>query len=505
MNYEYDRIDINHAEILEKVAVMNRSGKNGFREGKTDRLDAIRELLKDSGYREILLPHTQIWRKNMDAPIDLIVSSHADVVDSISKCFSRLTDDGYLKGTYDNAGTNAAAVIAMLEGNIPDNVIFAFTADEETGRCNGAKQTLEYANLQGYEPICMALDVTWEGYDDGNLFSVENLSSGHKKNEDVSFLNRVAQAAMNMEPGNNIRTFSMVRVNKDTKPTNIPSEYIAKDTGMFDEAFAYIREHARAFSLCLPCNGSMHGNYGVTVRQAGFEGYINALKAMCYQLSLSEERNMADRIPESIRIENNALSERVYNLILKEMEEEKRRRANYRSSYPVYGTGYSDAGGYYGCSEDDWYDCYDPDDPIVWIMDTLYEGCVDYGDEEKDGYIETAMEYIRGMQDDDGKNPILDKYDDDALISLLSSIFDECHGMEEDIDEEEYTKEDESDGFDRIFAYRHLVNGKDDDEEDYDDDPSFYAAEEKLKEKREDYLAYDVSDDFDEFEPDDYD
>ena len=490
MDFEYDKIDISHAEILEKVAVLNRSGKNGFKEGKTDRLDAIRELLKDSGYTEILLPHAQIWRKNMAAPIDMIVSSHADVVDSISKCFSTLTENGYLIGTYDNAGTNGAAVIAMLEGNIPDNVIFAFTADEETGRCNGAKQVLEYARNQGYEPICMALDVTWEGYDDGNLFSVENLSSGHKKNEDVSFLNRVAQAAMNMET-EDFRSFSMVRINKDTKPTIIPEQYIAKDTGMFDEAFAYIKEHAKAFSLCLPCDGSMHGNHGVTVRQPGFEGYVNALKTMCYQLSLSEEKDMADSIPESIKIENNVLLQRICGLIKEEVEKEKQRRAAYYSEGPyssyVYGSDCWDDYSYFGYAEND---------PLSLIIDTLYEGCVDYGIKEKDEYIEAAMEYIEGVEDDDGNNLILEKYSKDSIVSILSGIFDEYHDINDD---EEYDIQDE-DEFDASFAYRHLKDEPDDDWEDdiEEEDTSFYAVQKRI-DQNEDYIAYDVPDDFDEF------
>lgn len=475
MDFEYDEIDKKHAQILEEVCVMNRSNKSGFKEGKTDRLNAIRELLKASGYTEILLPHAQIWRKNMDAPIDMIVSSHADVVDSISKCFSELTDDGYLCGTYDNAGTNAAAVIAMLEGNIPDNVIFAFTADEETGRCNGARQTLEYARNQGYEPVCMALDVTWEGYDDGNLFSVENLSSGYKKNEDISFLNRVADAAVNMEP-EGIRTFSFVRINKNTAPdkNSLPDYYISKDTGMFDEAFAYVREHARGFSLCLPCNGGMHSNHGVTVRQPGFEGYVNALKTMCYQLSLPEEKNMADRVPESVRIENKVLSERICGLIREEEEKEKQRRAALSSekTYSSYSyvsdnwDGYS----YYGYEDDDTYGGYDPDDPLSWVIDTLYEGCVDYRPEEKQNYIDAALEYIDSIQDDDGNNPVFERYDREAIISLLNDIFN-----------------------DYLAA-----NGE---WEEYEFDPPGSSKEPDYA----DYMAYDVSDDFDDLDYDDFD
>lgn len=338
---EFTEKELRHEQVMSAVAKMCRSDKRGFTE--TEKLDAIRELLIDSEYHEILLHGTQIWRKDFTSPIDVIVSSHADVVNSISQCSSKLSNDGYYSGTYDNSGTTAASVIAMLEGNIPNNVMFAFTADEETGRCMGAKQALEYARNFGFDPVCIALDVTYEGYDEGHLFTVENLSSGHKKNEDMDFLNDVAQSMMNLETEGK-QSCHFVKISKNSIPSLLGSEYIAKDSGWFDEAQAYVNEHAKAFSLCLPCEGNMHSNRGVDVRQPVFEGYINALESMIYEMAKDPNR---EQYVEAKRAENAVLLDKTLEMVAKEEEEAKKKWSSH-SSYSGYRSSVM--------SEDDYYD-----------------------------------------------------------------------------------------------------------------------------------------------------
>lgn len=409
MNFEYDDADRGHSHIMELLAVQCRSNKYGFKEGKTQRIDAIRQILQNSGYHEVLLPGAQIWRKDFSSPIDVIVSSHVDTVDSITSCSSSLSPEGYYRGTYDNAGTNSAAVIAMLEGDIPENVVFSFTSDEETGRCNGAKQTLEYARNLGNEPICIALDVTYEGYDDGNIFSVENLSSGHKKNEDQDFLNKVANAALALE-SEGIRTCTFVKLHKNAVPDAFPKEYVAKGTGWFDEAEAYSNEHAKSFSLCLPCEGNMHGNSGVKVRQPEFEGYINALESVIYSLT-----NTHEQLIEAKRMENATLSSRLIEMLKKEEEQEKE-----RGSYKNY-SGYSsrmaserfwdeyddDEADYraynasYGVYDSDSYSSlYDPgmypsfDDYIGAVIDDIYDFACGYEPDEVDLFVEDISENV---------------------------------------------------------------------------------------------------------------
>ena len=348
MQFTYTDKELSHADILSKVAAPCHSNKSGFTE--TTKLDNIRELLKDSGYHEILLPNAQIWRKDDTTPIDVLVSSHADFVKEITKPYSKLGDDGYYDGTYDNAGPAGASVIAMLEGDIPANVVFAFTADEETGRCNGAGQALEYVTCLGYEnPLCIALDVTYEGYDDGLLYTIENLSSGHKKNEDMNFINSVGSTIMSLEKTSedeNITyppTCSLVRLHKDATPENLSKEFIAKECGWYDEAQFYVHQHMRSFSICLPSNGEMHANSGLDVRQPEFEGYLNALESVIYTYSL-EPSLAQERIAPKAE-ENASLMRKDLTLVkeeeeqeAKEREEEAARAEAYMKAHPNYKT-----------------------------------------------------------------------------------------------------------------------------------------------------------------------
>lgn len=423
MNFEYDKTDLEHAEVMDRLACICRSNKSGFKEGETDRIDAIRELLKCTDYHEILLPHVQIWRKDLSSPIDVVVSSHVDTVNYITKCFSKLSEDGYYKGTYDNAGTNSAAVIAMLDGDIPANVIFAFTADEETGRCNGAKQTLEYVRNLGNDPLFIVLDVTYEGYDDGNIFTIENLSSGHKKSENMDFLNEAAKAALSLEP-ENIRTCTFVKMHKNAIPSIFPKEYLAKASGMFDEAFAYVGEHAKGFSLCLPCEGNMHGNCGVSVRQPSFEGYVNILESILYFFTKTHET-----LIDAKRIENATIITRLIDMLKEETEAEKSSK-NKAASYGTYDELY---GNYYYYDEPDQTSVYDDyyadyyggfseDDPLGEIIDELYEANGGYEAGQKQLYIDDMMEFI--------PYHVFESYDTTTIYDLLGKMFDSAHGID---------------------------------------------------------------------------
>lgn len=457
-----------HQHVLESVSKICRSNKKGFKEGETEKLDAIRDLLKESGYHEILLPNAQIWRKDFSAPIDIVVSSHADVVKSITKCSSNVKEkDGfsYYKGTYDNAGTNAALVISMLEGSLPDNAIFAFTADEETGRCHGAKQVLEYARSSGYEPICIALDVTYEGYDEGYLFTVENLTSGHK-NEDQDFLNEVASAMMGIESEDK-QSCSFVKVSKNAVPSELDKKYVARDTGWFDEAQAYGEEHVKAMSICLPCEGEMHANSGVLVKEPAFEGYVNALEYMIHAMAKSP---ILEQIKDEKKEANVSLLETATAMAEKEAEEYKKYYSSHSATYNRYRNGemsedeyydylaYNQSYGVHGYDADYDYDyenminarCgveswYDPDvypsfkDYVDCVIEDIVESAYSYEADEREPFIEDALYYI--------PDDVMDWFGEDSHFkTVLDEIFDLAHGIEkEDPDKEEnYQIDDET-------------------------------------------------------------
>ena len=337
----YDKIDRQHAEILEKCACMCRSNKHGFT--VTDRLEAIRELLEGSGYKEIFLGTTSMWfKEGFNKKEDtILISSHADTVDTISKCYSRLSEEGYYSGTYDNAGTNAAAVIAMLEGNFPPNVVFAFNSEEESGKMKGAKDCVSYLTSIGIsKPTCIALDVTYEGHDEGLLASIENCS------KDPNFLSMVAKSALSCEPQD--QSFIFVKKSNKALPEELPKEFISPSTGMCDEAFIYADLGMNTFSFCLPCEGNMHSDSGLRVRQPAFEGYVTSLETMIYAMT----KTHPDLITAKI-IEKQALLDRNKELMKTEVPKTYHLPGYYSATPGIY-SGYNRSSDYMMGYDDDY-------------------------------------------------------------------------------------------------------------------------------------------------------
>lgn len=268
---------MNITDILHKLALPTNSKKKGFQ--NTEKLNAIKTLLEeaDSPY-QLLCENAQAWifgKKNPEQGVpSILVSSHADIVDSIKNPYSKyMEEEKYYKGTYDNLGTNAACVYLMLHADIPDNIYFAFTADEETGRCNGAEFALAYMKYHTKkEPLIFALDVTEEGYDNDRLFTIEGL---HAKTEKVR--RQILQVFMDTEGEE--QSFEVVRLKKKDDNSFLPKSYQAKDTSEYDESAYYAKRNCNSFSLCLPGEGYMHSNTGFYIKEAVMKGYILCLEA----------------------------------------------------------------------------------------------------------------------------------------------------------------------------------------------------------------------------------
>lgn len=102
------------------------------------------------------------------------MSSHVDCEAGITRCFTRLEDNGLMRGTYDNAITNAAALYAMLSGGLPDDIMVCFTGDEEYGG-NGASGLAHFLRRHSIDPRGIAvLDVTDMGWKEESDFTIEN-------------------------------------------------------------------------------------------------------------------------------------------------------------------------------------------------------------------------------------------------------------------------------------------------------------------------------------------
>ncbi len=299
---DMDEFERSHEQLLQSLAVMCRSDKDSFT--VTDRLEAIERELASTPYMEYSLPHARIWCK---VPLEslpknvLLISSHVDTVPDITECSSVLRDTGLYSGTYDNQGTNAAAVALMKEYDLPESVVFAFTGEEETGRCFGARSCAKYFTQTGHSLRAIALDVTYEGFDEDDLWTLENLSKG---SEGRQFLDEAFAAALATEPDGE-RTFKFVKIGKKHVPSNLPEEYKNDSQGMYDEGMAYRDEDVPAFSACLPCDGEMHSNSGVVVKQPVFEGYVVSLASMVYGMTRTHPA-----LVESLKIQKSTLKAR---------------------------------------------------------------------------------------------------------------------------------------------------------------------------------------------------
>lgn len=280
--YHLTEEETRHLDILSKVSVLCRSNRNGFVD--ETRLQEIDELLQDSPYNECY--HGSLCRMYSKKPLSeigdnvILVSSHVDTVYAITECSSKLDPGtGWLRGTYDNQSTNAAAVIAMKEMEMPDNVVFAFTGEEETGAMRGAHEAAEMLHGLNKKIFAIALDVTPDGFDENVLNTIENCVVGGEK-----ALNNVAQAAVYLEPEDN-QAFLFVKADSNNIPTEMDKKYLSRTTGMCDEAYGYRSQKIPTLSFCLPCgDGYMHSNRGVAIKAPVFEGYVLSLASFVWSL-----------------------------------------------------------------------------------------------------------------------------------------------------------------------------------------------------------------------------
>lgn len=253
-----------------------RSNRTGFY--MTDKLDAIKSMLEteDTPYQVLYeSPHCLLCGKAMPerGSKPVLVSSHSDIVKSIKEPYSTL-NNGFYHGTYDNMGTNAASVALMLKNELSDNVFFAFTDEEETGRCFGATEAVKWlTGFTGTHPFCVALDVTDEGYYENCLCSIEGLSASTKVAKNIR------NAMLLTEAGQ--KTFCVAKKeSKDISP--FAKEYISCNYTVFDESAHYAKLKCDTISFCVPTNGSMHSDSGLYIKEPVFLGYCLSLESFLH-------------------------------------------------------------------------------------------------------------------------------------------------------------------------------------------------------------------------------
>ena len=266
-----------------------------------DRLYLIKLILAGSGYEIISETGLSVVYKKKQTDLSdniVLLSTHVDCVPGITKPGFKVTKKGNYKGSFDNAATNAAVVISMLENRLSDNTVVAFTGDEE-GHDNGAKQVRKLLNGKRY--IAIALDVTF------NLESEDNSITTYK---DVSYTidnicsvssEEIVKKLFRYANEKHIRymvtrasgKYDFFEDREDEIKNYYDVHFEVESVAAFDEAIEYSESDncVAAFSLCLPTDDDdeddpqMHTNKKVKIKKESFNEYIEALTYISGRLS----------------------------------------------------------------------------------------------------------------------------------------------------------------------------------------------------------------------------
>ena len=237
-------------ELLNAVAVDCKD--NGKEFVADDRISVIERLLDGSAYKVVARePLALVYAKRDVCEVDsvVVVSSHVDCL--YSSCFCN--DEGsYLRGTFDNSFGNAAILWQMLAGTLPDNVVVAFTGDEERDSRGAVQTVLALGKMHCAVEFALVLDVSNVGWECGANVTLEN-----DLGVDIITAHSIVEAVKN---------------------TGL--EYAFEHNAEPDESWDYNDYGIPALSLCIPAKGDLHSNSGVLLRKSDFIHYCNALEAI---------------------------------------------------------------------------------------------------------------------------------------------------------------------------------------------------------------------------------
>ena len=234
-------------DILKAVTVDCKDNGECFT--VTDRVAVVESLLENTDYKPVARkPLALLYAKRGLGEGDrvLLISSHIDCV--YNSCFCN--DDGdSLRGTFDNSFTNAAVLWNMLQNNFPDNVVVAFTGNEESDS-QGAVQTVVALGQMGCEvAAALVLDVTNEGWESGALFTIEN------------------DLGIDILTGYNIIS----------SLEQYGGRFAFKHNALPDESWDYADYGIPSLTLCVPVGGELHGDAGVLLRKDSALEYCKVL------------------------------------------------------------------------------------------------------------------------------------------------------------------------------------------------------------------------------------
>ena len=240
---------------------------NGRNFTVTDRIQVIGSLLENTDYQ--LLHKGNLCNIYGKKPVRnqsvILISSHIDCVYDYLFCREH-EDLQMLSGTFDNSLTNACVIYDMIHGRLNDNVVIAFTGDEEED-AGGVKEVVrQFRKWNTNIALAIVLDITEEGWKEKRHFTVEN-----DLGINIMTGSRIVEL---LEKYHDIYGFV-----HDSEP---------------DESYDYDEEDIPCFSLCVPSDGDMHSENGVCVRTDSLSTYCNVLSELAN--GLSENPETMDRV-----------------------------------------------------------------------------------------------------------------------------------------------------------------------------------------------------------------
>ena len=241
-------------DILQAVTVDCKDNGECFT--VTDRVAVVERLLENTDYKPVARkPLALLYAKRQLREGDrvLLISSHIDCV--YDNCFC--ADEGEcMRGTFDNSFTNAALLWNMLHDKLPDNVVVAFTGNEESDS-QGAVQTVVALGQMGCEvAAALVLDVTNEGWESSALFTIEN------------------DLGIDILTGYNIIS----------SLEQYGGRFAFKHNALPDESWDYADYGIPSLTLCVPVGGELHGDAGVLLRKESATEYCNVLSLLAGRL-----------------------------------------------------------------------------------------------------------------------------------------------------------------------------------------------------------------------------
>ena len=233
--------------LLRKVTCDCKDDGHSFQ--VLDRIDVIKDYLGDSAYH--LLAEEDLFLLYGKKPLSegdsvVLISSHIDCV--FSQCFCR-ENPPYYQGTFDTSFTNAAVLYAMKQGCFPDNVVIAFTGDEEKDSAGAVAVNVYLTKLACTIKFALVLDVTLAGWDNHCLLAIEN-----DLGIDLLTAHRLVEC---MKPYQGIYEFL----------------HFAEP----DETWDYADYGIPCLTLSAPVSGNIHGDEGVLLRKETIPVYGEVL------------------------------------------------------------------------------------------------------------------------------------------------------------------------------------------------------------------------------------